>query len=83
MGHEGDVGRVAQGCLHAGRSVLVTVESNWRFRPRSAMKTWSKSSQRALSIKTTMLTKHRPSAHGQSFYNRAARFALYITRKNL
>ena len=83
MGDEADVGRVAQGCSHAGRSAWVTLESNGRFRLRSAMKTWRKAWQRALSIQTTVLTKHRPSTHGQGFYNRAARFALYITRKNL
>jgi hypothetical protein len=47
------------------------------------MKTWREAWQRALSIQTTVLTKHGPFAHGQGFYNRAARFALYITRKNL
>jgi hypothetical protein len=83
MGDEADVGRVAKGCLHEGRSAWVTLESNGRFHPRSAMKTWREAWQRALSIQTTVLTKHGPFAHGQGFYNRAARFALYITRKNL
>jgi len=83
MGHEGGVGRVAQGCSPVGRSRLVTLASKGRFRPQSAMKSQSEALQWVLSIQTTVLTKHRPFAHGQGFYNRAARFALYITRKNL